>query len=126
MKHREPALLLCVLGVFLSWFLPTIVRAIHEAHGMATAHEFHSYRLIDQERLEAVRTEYHIPNYSVEQRIRAVGGVHIYLPIVTGILATIFGALGILVWMSPPDSNSGVTSTRYDRGEPDDARESPS
>ncbi len=102
MKHRKPILLLCVLGIFLSWLLPTVVRAIHDAHRMATAHEFHSYRLIDQNRLEAVKTELHIPHYSVEQRVRAVGGVHIYLPIVTVVLATLFGAIGILVWKSGP------------------------
>jgi hypothetical protein len=36
----------------------------------------------------------------VKQRVRAVGGLHIYLPILTWILATLFGVIGILVWMS--------------------------
>ncbi|MCC9656747.1 hypothetical protein, partial [Rhodopirellula halodulae] len=91
-----------------------------------TSFRIGSYRLIDQERLEAVRTEHHIPDYSVEQRVRAVGGVHIYLPIVTVILATIFGVVGILVWMSTPETNSSITSARHDKGEPSDAHESPS
>jgi len=104
MKYRTLALLLCVLGVILSWLLPTIVRAIHDAHGMSTAHEFHAYQLIDRDRLEAVKIEYDMPDYSVEQRVRAVGGIHIYLPIVTVILATLFGAVGILVWVSDPVS----------------------
>ena len=101
----------------LSWLLPTIVRAIHDAHGMATAHEFQAYQLIDQERLEAIKTEYSRPDYSVEQRVRAVGGLHIYLPILTWILATLFGVIGILVWMSDPSSvgnraASGTVTTK--------------
>ena len=121
MKYRTPALLICVLGVVLSWLLPTIVRAIHDAHGMSTAHEFHAYRLIDQERLEAVKAEYDMPDYSVEQRVRAVGGIHIYLPIVTVILATLFGAVGILVWMSDPVAvvaESDATPNTETMGEP--------
>ncbi|MFN9445638.1 MAG: hypothetical protein ACK57Y_06335, partial [Pirellulaceae bacterium] len=58
MKYRIPALLLCILGIVLSWLLPTLVRAIHDAHGMATAHEFQAYQLIDKQRLEAIKTEY--------------------------------------------------------------------
>ena len=121
MKYRTPVILLCLLGVVLSWLLPTIVRAIHDAHGMATAHEFHSYQLIDRDRLEAVKTEYDMPDYSVEQRVRAVGGIHIYLPIVTVILATLFGAVGILVWMSDPPSavaQSDATPNTEETGEP--------
>lgn len=102
MKYRTPALLLCLLGVLLSWLLPTLVRAIHEAHAMATAHEFQTYRLINQERLQEIKTEYDMPNYSVEQRVRAVGGLHIYLPIISLSLAAVFIATGIFVWMSGP------------------------
>jgi uncharacterized membrane protein YbaN (DUF454 family) len=116
LKYRIPALLLCILGIVLSWLLPTIVRAIHDAHSMATAHEFQAYRLIDQERLEAIKTEYSMPEYSVEERVRAVGGIHIYLPIVTWILATLFGVIGILVWMADPPS----VGTRTGSGVRDD------
>jgi hypothetical protein len=63
-----------------------------------------AYQLIDQERLEAIKTEYSKPDYYVEQRVRAVGGLHIYLPIITWILATLFGVIGILVWMTDPSS----------------------
>ena len=129
MKHRKPALLLCALGIFLSWFLPTIVRAIHDAHGMATAHEFHTYQLIDQERLETVKAEFGMPNYSVEQRVRAVGGVHFYLPIVSVILGAVFLAIGALVWMADPAYAVAQTNSAPEadeEGEPADARESPS
>lgn len=105
----------------LSWLLPTIVRAIHEAHGMATAHEFQAYQLIDQDRLEAIKTEYSRPDYSVEQRVRAVGGLHIYLPILTWILVTLFGVIGILVWMSdsPSVGNRAASGDRDGKeGEP--------
>ena len=105
----------------LSWLLPTIVRAIHDAHGMATVHEFQAYQLIDQERLEAIKTEYSRPDYSVEQRVRAVGGLHIYLPILTWILATLFGVIGILVWMSdsPSVGNRAASGDRDGQeGEP--------
>lgn len=125
MKYRTPALMLCVLGIVLSWLLPTLVRAIHDAHGMATAREFQAYQLIDQERLETIKTEYSMPDYSVEQRIRAVGGIHIYLPIVTWILATLFGVIGILVWMTDPTSIvARANSLSRDEGEkqPSDAR----
>ena len=54
--------------------------------------------------VEAFKTEYSRPDYSVEQRVRAVVGLHIYLPILTWILATLFGVIGILVWMSDPSS----------------------
>jgi hypothetical protein len=121
MKYRTPALLLCIPGIVLSWLLPTIVRGIHDAHGMATAHEFQAYRLIDQERLATIKTEYSMPDYSVEQRVRAVGGIHIYLPIVTWILATLFGVIGILVWMSNPVS----VGTRAGSGNGDDEEGEP-
>ena len=121
MKYRIPALLLCILGIVLSWLLPTIVGAIHDAHGMATAHEFQAYRLIDQDRLEAIKTEYSMPDYSVEQRVRAVGGIHIYLPIVTWILATLFGLICILVWMADPSS----VGTRAGSGKRDDEEGEP-
>ena len=116
LKYRIPALLLCILGIVLSWLLPTLVRAIHDAHGMATAHEFQAYQLIDKQRLEAIKTEYSMPDYSVEQRVRAVGGLHIYLPIVTWILATLFGVIGILVWMTDPSSvgNGAASGDRDD------------
>lgn len=116
MKYRYPALLLCALGIVLSWLLPTMVRAIHDAHGMSTAHEFHAYQLIDRERLEAVRTEYNMPDYSVEQRVRAVGGIHFYLPIVSVILATLFGVIGILVWMADSATVVGQSSVCRDLG----------
>lgn len=125
MKYRTPALMLCVLGIVLSWLLPTLVRAIHDAHGMATAHEFQAYQLIDQERLETIKTEYSMPDYSVEQRIRAVGGIHIYLPIVTWILATLFGVIGILVWMTDPTpivARSNSLSRDEEEKQPSDAR----
>jgi len=83
---------------------------------MATAHEFPAYQLIDQERLEAIKTEYSRPDYSVEQRVRAVGGLHIYLPILTWILATLFGVIGILVWMS----DSPSVGNRVAAGDRDD------
>ncbi len=88
---------------------------------MATAHEFQAYQLIDKQRLEAIKTEYSMPDYSVEQRVRAVGGLHIYLPIVTWILATLFGVIGILVWMIDPSSvgNRAASEDRDDEeGEP--------
>jgi flagellar motor component MotA len=52
----------------------------------------------------------------VEQRVRAVGGLQIYLPILTGILATLFGVIGILVWMSDPSSvgNQAASGDRDD------------
>ncbi len=82
---------------------------------MATAHEFPAYQLIDQERLEAIKTEYSRPDYSVEQRVRAVVGLHIYLPILTWILATLFGVIGILVWMSDwPSVGNRVASGDLD------------
>jgi hypothetical protein len=113
MKYRTSILLLCVVGVLLSWLLPTIVRAIHEAHGMATAHEFHSYHLIDQDRLEVVRHDFQMPNYSVEQRVRAVGGLHIYLPIVSVVLGLIFAIIGVLTWLSSSSDISQHDVERY-------------
>jgi hypothetical protein len=67
--------------------------------------------------VKAIKTEYSRPDYSVEQRVRAVGGLHIYLPILTWILATLFGVIGILVWMSDPSSvgNRAASGDRDDQ-----------
>ena len=67
---------------------------------MATVHELHTYRLIDREREEAVRVEYHYPDYSVNQRIRGVGATGIYLPIVSYIMMGMFAVIAALSWFS--------------------------
>ncbi len=75
---------------------------IHDAHAIATVHEFSTYRLIDQQQVEAFQAEYAMPDYSVEARVRAVGGLHIYMRILTFILSGLFIAIGVLVWFSKP------------------------
>ena len=69
---------------------------------MSTAHEFHTLRLIDRERLEEVRVELDDSNYSIEQRIRAVGGLRTHIPTLSILLALPFIAIAVLAWLSRP------------------------
>ena len=103
MTHRILILASSFAGALLAWILPHIVLAIHAAHGMSTVHELETYRLIDTDRLDELRTEIGNPNYSVAERIRSVGATKIYLPIVSYVLIGVFGLIGFLAWRSSPE-----------------------
>ncbi|MEO8499173.1 MAG: hypothetical protein ABI614_29260 [Planctomycetota bacterium] len=108
--YRRPIIAVALLGIAASWFLPHVILAIHEAHGMSTAHELHTLRLIDRHRLDEVRTELKNPDYSVEQRIRAVGGLHTYIPILSILLALPFIVITVMAWLSRPTDSETVSS----------------
>jgi hypothetical protein len=103
--YRRSVIAVSLLGIAASWFLPHVILAIHEASGMSTARELHTLGLIDRNRLEQVRIELENPNYSVEQRIRAVGGLQTHIPILSILMALPFIAITVLAWLSrAPDA----------------------
>ena len=102
MAHRKSIVVLSLLGIAASWVLPLLIRAVYDIHAFSTVREFETYNMIDVDAVEAYRTEYDNPDYSIFGRVRVVGALHIYIPILSSILTCLFASIGILAWRSPP------------------------
>ena len=115
MNHRKLAIAIAALGVAASWFLPLVIRGIHDTHAVSVAAEFRIYKLLDPQRIEEMQERYPAQGYSVEQRVRSVGGLDLYMPVLSCVLSGMFAILGVLVYNSPPRSSCVDASTPHDR-----------
>ena len=106
MAHRKLIIVLSLIGVVASWSLPHLIRAIHEVHAFSTVREFEIYNMIDVQQVEAYRSEYDSPDYSIFGRVRDVGGLRFYFPVLSTILSGLFAAIAILAWRSAPTGGS--------------------
>ena len=113
MNHRKLLILVSLIGVVASWLLPQLIVAIHETHAFSTVREFELYNMIDVQQVEAYRNEYNSPDYSIFGRVRDVGGLRFYFPVLSTILSSLFIAVAILAWRSAPTDD---TSPRDDQG----------
>ncbi len=56
--------------------------------------------MINVAAVEAYREEYDSPDYSIYGRVREVGGLHVYMPILSAVLTLVFGLICLLAWRS--------------------------
>lgn len=92
---------LCASGVALAWILPQIILAIHDACGMSTTHEFEVYGLIDERKLDELRSQEGYENYSIEQRVRSSGATGLYLNYQSVVLTAVFALIALIVMCVP-------------------------
>lgn len=105
MRYRTTAVFIATLGVMASWLLPGVILAIHDASGISVAAELRIYHLLDPVRVEEMQARFSEDGYSVEQRVRSVGALDVYLPLMSCILSGLFAALGYLSYRSVPVSS---------------------
>ncbi|MEO9932410.1 hypothetical protein [Rhodopirellula bahusiensis] len=102
LAHRKSIIVLSLFGIAASWVLPLLIRAVYDAHAFSTVREFEIYNMIDVDAVEAYRTAYDDPDYSIFGRVRVIGALHIYIPILSSFLTCLFALIGILAWRSSP------------------------
>lgn len=116
MKHRKLAIAIATVGVAASWFLPFVIRGIHDTHALSVAAEFRIYHLLDPHRVKEMQERYPAEGYSVEQRVRSVGGLDLYMPVLSCVLSGMFAILGVLVYKSDSSVARVDASAPHDRG----------
>ena len=115
LQYRTSIIILSSVRAATSWFLPLLIRAVYETHAFSTVREFEIYHMIDVDAVEAYRTEYDDPGYSIFGRVRVIGALHVYMPILSCILSCLFRLIGVLAWRSTPsDTEADSRATTYD------------
>jgi hypothetical protein len=98
--------IVCIVGIALTWILSSMFLVIHEAHGFATVREFESLHLIDLAKLEELKKEPQYKSYSIYGRVRAIGATNHYFEIFRFVLSLVFLAIMVLA-LSIPKPNRG-------------------
>ncbi len=102
LTYRRSIVVLALCGMAAAWLLPLLMLAMHEAHAFSTVREFEIHNMIDVEQVEAYRNAYASADYSIYERVREVGGLRFYFPVLSAILSAIFFAIAVLAWYSIP------------------------
>ena len=76
------------------------------------AAEFRIYNLFDPQCVKEMQERYPAEGYSVEKRVQSVGGLDLYMPVLSCVLSGMFAILGVLVY------NSETSVARVDPSAP--------
>ncbi len=91
-------------------------RNSRDTHALSVAAEFRIYHLLDPQRVKEMQERYPAEGYSVEQRVRSVGGLDLYMPVLSCVLSGMFAILGVLAYNSDSSVARVDASAPHDRG----------
>ncbi len=77
-------------GVAMSWVLPSVLLALHDTVAYSTLVEFHSRGIIDKQALEEWKERPGEEDYSPYERMKDIGGLHVYFPVMSSVLTVVF------------------------------------
>lgn len=94
--------ILCIVGIALTWFLTWVILGIHAVHGISTVVEFESLDLIDKARLAELVKDPRYEGYSIYGQVRSIGATNHYFQLFCVILTGVFVVIAILALAIPP------------------------
>ena len=91
-RSRYWLIALNLVGVAMSWLLPSALLDLHDTVAYSTLYEFSSRGIIDTAALEEWKRRPGEEDYSPYQRMKDIGGLHVYFPVMSSALTVVFGA----------------------------------
>ena len=109
LKARCILIGLSVLGIGLSWFLPAVVLAVHDAHARSMCRVLEQIGLIDADGLAAWRARPGEADFRIENTLQQIGSLRSNLPIMSLILTLVFVLIAsVAVFTRSPETDGSA------------------
>ena len=105
-----------LIGILLSWLLPSVILAVHNAHAYSTYIEFTSRDLIDISAVEEWRKRPGEKDYQIQRCMQEIGGLRYHLPKMSWILTALFATnVAVAVWAGAAKKVKPTTFSGFER-----------